>query len=196
MPSPLLSTTPMSAQRPEIHKVGNKKRRRSCCSYDGATLPSPKQQKLSTVTSPSAVEPSKNTYELKTKKPSSIDIELSLKKTIETHLNMSLEPWFTSLKDTQSTSPQCQPLQPSTTYIYMQLDPEDPTSYIYVPLPPSLLAQMTAPPSPHTSPSLSTTKGDKVESLYAQTKTKASSSLLTPPQTPPRMSTQAWSPMK
>jgi hypothetical protein len=174
----------MFARTPSTAKTGNKRQRSnySCT----ASFPTRKQSKTSATTSTNAANPTADTQRSTARRSSSSNADLSLQSLLESHLNnTSLDLWLAELKRTPSASHEKRPLQPSTTYIYMQLDPKDPRSYVCVPLPPSLVAQITKPPS---SPGRSIAKSNGLERPL-QIGTKAISSLQTPPQTPPRIST-------
>lgn len=177
-----------SAQRSKVKRAGSK-RRRSSYSCAASSL-ARKQPKTSTTASPSATKPSRAAPEDDSSKPSPAKSCSSMKDTIESHINASLSSWLAD----PLIKPESQPLDPLTTYIYMQLDLDDPTSYVAVPLPPSLVAQITALSLPYSSPESSTTKEDtdslsSLSTLSSQIDTKTTSfSLMTPPQTPPRVS--------
>ncbi|KAE9970671.1 hypothetical protein EG327_010208 [Venturia inaequalis] len=176
---------PAFAQRIEAPRAANKRRRSSyLCA---APSPARKQPRTSTAASPSAIKSSRITQQDKSSKPYS-----SMKDTIESQINASLDSWLADLKTIPLIISETQPLDPCSTYIYMQLDLDDPTSYVAVSLPPSLVAQIMALPPPRSTSEPSTMKEDtdsmsSLSMLLSQIDTKTSSSLPTPPQTPPRM---------
>jgi hypothetical protein len=176
---------PMFAQSPKATNAGNKRKRGSC----SCTAPSPthKQLKPSNIASPTPISPSEDAEGFKSRS-SHANGDPSLKTILESHLATPLGPWLADLETRLSTTQQEEQLLPSTTYIYMQLDPEDPNSYACVPLPPLVVMQMTTLPTTRASSDPSMVKKNDVETLSPQITMKVSSSLQTPPQTPPQTS--------
>lgn len=176
---------PIFAHMPLATKATNKRERNRCS--NATALPARKQPKTSTIASPTFPSPSKNMQRFKSRKLLHSNPDSSLKTILESHLNTPLDPWVADLNKRVSIPQQKQRLQPSTTYIYMQLATENPNSYVCVPLPPSMVAQMTTPPTPRASPGPLAVTEDEIEAPPLPIDTEAWTTLQTPPRTP-RMS--------
>ncbi|QDS69283.1 hypothetical protein FKW77_002395 [Venturia effusa] len=181
-------------RRSEVGRAGNKRKRSS--SSSAAASPTRKQAKISIDTSPGTILPARDIRPQKQAKSSAARVFPSMKDTIESHIDAVIDSWLANSTTIPSITPGVQPLNPSSTYIYLQLDLDDPNSYVAVPLPSSLVAEISALPSPRSSPEPPTTTTDNlgslplVPTLPIKVDTAASSSFPTPPRTPPRASVQ------